>query len=137
MRGSRLTRPRLRDRRGGAPPTGITATLTKYIEALETFWIQYFVAFDNQEQRSLAKSVRTGFVEYQSRVSSYLGHAQDLLAEWWAEVRGDKGTQASLTAVGYAIAYLVARRNGGFAGCLGNPKGFAPEDLGIDLATII
>ena len=92
---------------GGTLQTGIAATLSKYIEALETFWIQYFVAFDNQEQRSLAKSVRTGFADYQSRVSSYLGHAQDLLAEWWIEVRGDKGTQASLAAIGYAVLYLV------------------------------
>ena len=40
---------------------------SKYLEALETFWIQYFVAFDNQEQRSLfAKTVRRGVVDYQS-----------------------------------------------------------------------
>ena len=91
---------------GGALQTGIAAIFSKYIEALETFWIQYFIAFDNQEQRSLAKSVRTGFAEYQSRVSAYLGHGQDMLAEWWIEVRGDKGTQASIAAVGYAVLYL-------------------------------
>jgi hypothetical protein len=85
---------------------GIAGTVNKYLEALETLWIQYFVAYDNQEQRSMVRSFRNGFVDYQTRLSSYLGHAQDLLAEWWADVRGDKGLQASLAAIGYATAYL-------------------------------
>ena len=91
----------------GATP-GIAGTVNKYLEALETFWIQYFVAFDNQEQRSLARSVRNGFVDYQLRLSAYLGEAQDLLAEWWADIRGDKGMQTSLAAIGYAIVYISA-----------------------------
>ena len=32
-----------------ASSMGISGTVKKYLEALETFWIQYFVAFDNQE----------------------------------------------------------------------------------------
>ncbi|MEO6051363.1 MAG: transglutaminase domain-containing protein [Pyrinomonadaceae bacterium] len=35
---------------------GFTAAISKYLEALDTLWIQYFVAFDDQEQRSLARS---------------------------------------------------------------------------------
>ena len=85
--------------------TGISGQFNKYLEALETFWIQNFVAFDNQEQRSLVRSVRNGFVDYQGKVSSYFGHAQDIFAEWWADVRGDKGAPASLAAIGYALAY--------------------------------
>ena len=42
----------------GGEAVGITARFNKYLEALEMFWIQYFVAFDNQEQRSLFTSVR-------------------------------------------------------------------------------
>ena len=41
-------------------------------------------------------------------LSSYFAHAQDIFAEWWADVRGDKGTSASLAAIGYAIAYTIA-----------------------------
>ncbi|MBC7901762.1 MAG: DUF3488 domain-containing protein, partial [Saprospiraceae bacterium] len=51
---------------------GIGGRINKYLEALETFWIQYFVAFDNQEQRSLFTSVRKSVVEYQSKTSSCL-----------------------------------------------------------------
>jgi protein-glutamine gamma-glutamyltransferase len=93
---------------GGGSTSGIAASFNKYVEALETFWIQYFVAFDNQEQQSLARTVRTGFVDYQARIASYLGVTRDIFSEWLAEVRGDKGIQASLVAVGYAIGYIVA-----------------------------
>ncbi|HQU94086.1 MAG TPA: DUF3488 and transglutaminase-like domain-containing protein, partial [Pyrinomonadaceae bacterium] len=41
---------------------GMTERVTKYLEALEMFWIQYFVAFDNQEQRSLFTNLRKGFL---------------------------------------------------------------------------
>lgn len=92
---------------GGPSQAGIAGTFNKYIEALETFWIQYFVAFDNQEQRSLARTVRNSFVDYQARLAAYLGDAQSVMAEWWAEVRGDNGIQASLAAIGYAAAYAV------------------------------
>lgn len=88
--------------------TGIVGQFTKYLEALETFWIQYFVAYDNQEQRSLMRSVRNGFVDYQARTSSYLTAMQETIAEWWADVRGDKGFQTSLIAIGWGIGYLAA-----------------------------
>ena len=90
-----------------AASTGLVGQFNKYVEALEAFWIQYFVAFDNQEQRSLVKTLRNGFVEYQSQSASYFTHAQDILAEWWKDVRGDKGMQSSLAAIGYAIGYVV------------------------------
>jgi len=88
--------------------TGITGTVNKYLEALETFWIQHFVAYDNQEQQSLARSVRNGVVDYQTKLSLYLSRAQGILTKWWAEVRGDKGMQTSLAAIGYGIAWAVA-----------------------------
>lgn len=91
-----------------ADSAGIGATLSGFKEALETFWIQYFVAFDNQEQRSLFSSVRKGLVEYQGKTSSWLGDAQSSFAAWWNEVRGDKGMQASAVAASYGAAYLGA-----------------------------
>lgn len=92
----------------GVAATGFVGTLNKYLEALETFWIENFVAFDDQEQRSLASSVRTGFLNYQQAIAGYLGRTQDAAAEWLADIRGDKGWEARRDAIIYGIAYLVA-----------------------------
>jgi len=95
---------------GGAGSLGgFAGTFNKYLEAVDTIWIQYFVAFDNQEQHTLARSLRSSFVKYQLNASSYLGHIQDVLvAQWWAELRGDKGNQARALAAGYVIGGLAA-----------------------------
>jgi protein-glutamine gamma-glutamyltransferase len=85
---------------------GILGGLGKYLEALETFWIQYFVAFDNQEQRSLFRSVKNGFVDFQAKLAEWLTGYQAEVQDWWREVRGDKGVQASLWAVAYGAIYL-------------------------------
>jgi transglutaminase-like putative cysteine protease len=79
---------------------GFSGQINKYLEALETYWIQYFVAYDNQEQRSLARSVRTGFSDYQQNISSYFANIKAVMGAWWAEVRGDFGSEASLSAIG-------------------------------------
>lgn len=92
---------------GSGSPGGFAGTFTKYLEAIDTIWIQYFVAFDNQEQHTLARSLRSTFVEYQTNFSSYLGHIQDdIVSEWWAELKGDKGNQARALAAGYVIGGL-------------------------------
>jgi transglutaminase-like putative cysteine protease len=88
----------------GGETAGIYGTMNKYLEALEMIWIQYFVAFDNQEQRSLFTSIRKGVSEYNEKTSSWLNDAQSFISAWWAEVRGDSGTFASITAVGWAVA---------------------------------
>ena len=93
---------------GIARSAGFVGAVNKYIEALETFWIQNFVAYDNQEQRSLARTVRTGFLSYQQQVATLIGRARDLTAEWLSELRGDKGLAASRTALIYGIAYFLA-----------------------------
>ncbi len=87
---------------------GIVGKFNKYVEALETLWIQYFVSYDNQEQRSLFRSVKNGFAEYQTKTSNWLNNLQYQIKNWWGEVRGDKGLQASAKAVGYGIAYLLS-----------------------------
>jgi hypothetical protein len=66
------------------------------------FWIQYFVAFDNQEQRSLLTSFRRGFQDYQSQTSGYLETFRILFAEWWKDVKGENGFETRAAAVGYA-----------------------------------
>lgn len=92
---------------GGGAASGITATVSKYLEALESIWIQYFVAFDDQGQRSMGRSVREEFLQYQSSISQYLGLSSELFAEWLAEVRGDNGLQASVIAVLWAGGILT------------------------------
>ncbi|MDI1241017.1 MAG: DUF3488 and transglutaminase-like domain-containing protein, partial [bacterium] len=84
--------------------TGITDRFSKYLEALEMFWIQYFVAFDNQEQRSLFSNVRKGFLEYQTSTSNYFETVQLMVAEWWRDLQGENGFQTRAAAIGYAIA---------------------------------
>ena len=78
----------------------------KYLDALEAFWIQYFVSFDNQEQRSLFRSMKNGFVDYQAKMTEWLNEYQYKIQDWWTEVRGDKGFQTSALAIAYGAAYL-------------------------------
>ncbi|MBK7705004.1 MAG: DUF3488 domain-containing protein [Acidobacteria bacterium] len=93
---------------GDAAGAGLLGALGKYVEALETFWIQYFVAYDDQGQKSLFRSVKDGFNDVQTSVSTGAVDLQTRIQQWWAEVRGDSGTQASLLAIGYGTAYLFA-----------------------------
>ena len=99
----------------GTSTAGISATIGKYMEALETFWIQYFVAFDNQEQRSLFTSVKRGFQDYQSKTSGWMNGATGKLSDWWADVRGDNGIETSMAAAGRGALYVVAWLVGFFA----------------------
>ena len=83
---------------------GITDRFNKYLEALEMFWIQYFVAFDNQEQRSLFANLRKGFLDYQASTSNYLEAMQLLAVAWWKDVQGENGFETRAAAIGYAAA---------------------------------
>lgn len=100
--------PAIQQNREAAATGGILKNFRSYIEALETFWIQYFVAYDNQEQKSLVRSFKTGFTEFQTSTSTWLMDFQQKISEWWTEVRGDKGLQTSAKAVAVGFAYLIA-----------------------------
>jgi hypothetical protein len=67
-------------------------------------WIQYFVAFDNQEQRSMFTSVKKSFTELQGNAGSYADSLRVLFAEWWENVRGDNGYEVRAAAIGYGVA---------------------------------
>ncbi len=88
--------------------SGMFGFVGKYLDALETFWIQYFVSFDNQEQQSLFRTMKTGFVDYQAKLTDWLNKYQDKIQDWWTDVRGDKGFQASAWAIAYGAGYLIA-----------------------------
>lgn len=87
---------------------GILKKFNSYLEALETFWIQYFVSYDNQEQRSLVRSLKNNLNDYQATISYRLNRFQRRVSDWWKEVRGDKGLPTSAKAVGFGAAYLSA-----------------------------
>jgi protein-glutamine gamma-glutamyltransferase len=87
---------------------GVAGTLRKYAEALETFWIQYFVAFDGQEQRSLARTLRTGIGQFQTTGSTYMNVISGIFRGWWAEVQGEGGGQARMHAVAQGIGAISA-----------------------------
>jgi hypothetical protein len=91
----------------GRSAAGILGNINKYLEALETYWIQYFVAFDDQEQQSLVRSARKGFFDYQARTAVWLNRFQDILADWWVDVRGDNGLQTRMAALLYGLGYLI------------------------------
>ena len=87
--------------------SGITKRLTSYLDALETYWIQYFVAYDNAEQRSLMSSIRRSVANYGRETSTWIGVAREELLAWWRDVRGDAGGQRRLAAIGYGVALLA------------------------------
>ncbi len=86
---------------------GMGRRINGYLEALETLWIQYFVAYDSAEQRSLLASVRRGASSYGKQTSSVVDSVRAQILEWWREVRGDAGFKQSVTAVGYGLALLA------------------------------
>ncbi|MCY7374426.1 MAG: DUF3488 and transglutaminase-like domain-containing protein [Pyrinomonadaceae bacterium] len=100
--------PFAQQNRAETATTGVLKRFNSYLEALETFWIQYFVSYDNQEQRSLVRSFKNSFTDYQATTSDWLKKLQSKVSVWWTEVRGDKGLQTSAKAVGFGIAYLIA-----------------------------
>lgn len=87
--------------------TSIIGSINKLVEALETFWIQYVVTYDNQEQRSLFRSVRNNVSDYHGNLSVWINQLNNQLSDWWKEVRGDDGIEASAKAIGFAVGYLV------------------------------
>lgn len=86
---------------------GFFGGFKKYAEALETFWIQYVVSYDNQEQKSLMRSMRNGVQEYQVEATTWANRLQARLSDWWKEVRGEKGYEQSAWAIGKGILFLL------------------------------
>lgn len=92
---------------------GIFKTLGKYTEALETFWIQYVVSYDTQEQRSLARNLRSGFEKYQQETSSRFEDWQKRFTEWLQSLRGQKGVEEQFAAMLRGSLWIAALVIGG------------------------
>ncbi len=79
----------------------------RYLKRCKCFWIQYFVAFDNQEQRSLFHfDPPWRFRKLNSRASVWNERIQQRLSEWWKEARGDKGFDIGALAIGFGVLYI-------------------------------
>ncbi|HLL73140.1 MAG TPA: DUF3488 and transglutaminase-like domain-containing protein [Pyrinomonadaceae bacterium] len=102
-------------RPGSNGGTGLRGQISKYTEALELFWIQYVVAYDKQEQRSLATSLRGQFGVYRQTAGQTFSELRAGFAAWWGQFsirRGGTGGLAlvnvpALAALGLLLALLV------------------------------
>ncbi len=73
-------------RPGGEQAAGWLAPLHKYADAMELFWIQYVVAYDKQEQRSLASSVRSTLGAYRQTAGQTADELRARLLAWWRQL---------------------------------------------------
>lgn len=92
----------------GANQNFVTRQMTKYLEAAEMFWLQYVVAYDNQEQRTLAQNVRDGFLTSQDAAEKFVAGWQKTIEEWWENVKGARGAQASLQTILWTALIILA-----------------------------
>jgi hypothetical protein len=69
-------------RPGNNDTSGLRGQLGKYAEALELFWIQYVVAYDKQEQRSLATSIRSNLGVYRQTAGQTFAELRAGFAAW-------------------------------------------------------
>lgn len=93
-------------------PTGATAglggKLRNYADALELFWIQYVVTYDQQEQRTLAQTLRGKLGSYRAQASQTAAGLNARLSTWWhnaQDVAG--GNWQSLTRFLPVLAVLI------------------------------
>lgn len=65
-----------------ANTVGAWSALGKYTDALELFWIQYVVAYDRQEQRTLAATLRAQISDYERTARAKWNDLRSALAAW-------------------------------------------------------
>ncbi len=65
-----------------APVTGLAGRISKYAEALQVLWVEYFVGYDRQEQRSLAISLRSRLSETRVSLSLLMQQIRDEFSSW-------------------------------------------------------
>jgi transglutaminase-like putative cysteine protease len=68
--------------RAGRSSTGLISRLGKYGEALEMLWIQYVVAYDRNEQRSLTSAAARRFEAARDSLNSFYEGARRTFVRW-------------------------------------------------------
>ncbi|NNE65529.1 MAG: DUF3488 domain-containing protein [Pyrinomonadaceae bacterium] len=95
------------DANAGSSRSSFMSAITGYIEALEAFWIQYVVAYDGQEQKSLFRSFRDSLQGYMATGTEALDSTSDAFGEWFSDLKGDEGVVAGAKAAGIGLLVLV------------------------------
>jgi transglutaminase-like putative cysteine protease len=96
---------------GGQASAGIMGAFNNYVEALESFWVQYVVAYDNQGQLSMVRSLRQNVLAYQFQITAWLNSVQRELNRSWEEVRGQGGFNrqvSSILKIAAAVFLMIA-----------------------------
>ena len=86
----------------------VNVNFNKYLAAAEMFWMQYVVAYDNQEQRSLARSFRDGAAQTEAQARTFWQIARERFAEWWNNVAGENGAAARWQSIGKTALLIIA-----------------------------
>lgn len=86
----------------------IAAQVNKYLEAAQMFWLQYVVAFDNQEQRNLVRNLRDQFLQNQAKATEIGESWTAQISRWWSELSGKRGAAARFSAVLQIVLVLGA-----------------------------
>ena len=97
------------------PPAGIPAdsagfgsSVTNLLETLEVYWVQYFVAFDSQEQRTVFATARRLVSRSLRAVESAGTAAAGTVTAWWRQLRGEYGSIGTLKAAATGVGILIA-----------------------------
>lgn len=92
----------------GTAPAGIMGSFGSYIEALESMWVEYVVAYDNQEQRSMVKSIQQFSQGSFTRFSNWANTILDNTQKTWREISGREGYEKQVsTGVTILIAVIA------------------------------
>lgn len=82
---------------------GFMAEIGSYLEALDAIWIQYFVAFDEQEQQSMSSRLANKASSMSSEISSLSYSIESVLREWWWAAKGKYELTSLPIAIGVGI----------------------------------
>lgn len=85
----------------GETDGGLRAQLSQYAEALELLWIQYVVAYDKHEQRSLANSLRAQLSLYNRALINRTNTLRDNLRQQWQQ------QQMLMSKMNWSSSYLA------------------------------
>ncbi|RMG03606.1 MAG: DUF3488 domain-containing protein [Acidobacteria bacterium] len=84
----------------------IIGRVHNYLEALEAIWVQYVIAYDNQEQKSLLTNVQSSLRSTQGKIDSWILFLRYQLSDWWENISGQRGLRASLKTALKSLLYV-------------------------------
>jgi transglutaminase-like putative cysteine protease len=92
----------------GLESAGIFGRFNNYMEALDTLWIQYVVAYDNQDQRSLVRNLRQQTQAYLTQFSKWANSSLDQAQKTWSEISGKEGYEKQVNSAVTILIVLIA-----------------------------